>query len=194
VTDQNHHIPVINKISRFFHIKKAKYIFVVLDDERMLNHILEPVIPGQEKKGKVIHHFLLSETDYSAYRQVMNFTNDKVIDGLMVTGLNQLIDKYGDLCIDTLNKARDAFENIDLPIVWIIDKISLGKIIRDASDFYQMRHLPDFHIPSTIEDTKILLDINFFFNPYPGDKETDPGFLEKQLKKLSEPFISRATR
>jgi len=176
----------IDIINRFFNIKRTKYIFVLLEDERMLNHLLEAVIDGQERKGKVIHHFLLSDTDFSVYRQIKNFTQQKILDGLMVSGLNELIDKYGDHCVDTLNKSRDAFVNIGLPIVWIITKNTLGRILWGASDFYQMRHLPDFHIQGTSAENKTEFDNHFFYNPYPGDKEIDSDYLEKQLGTLSK--------
>ncbi len=174
----------IDILRGFFSLKRAKYTFVLLDDERMLNTLLDSVSDKLERKGKVIHHFLLKENDISIYRQVLQYTQQKQIDGIMVSGINELIDQYGTPCVDMLNKSRDAFVHTGLPIIWIINRNTLGKIIRGASDFYQMRHFPDIEIQSTIAEQKKWLDIHFFYDPSLNDIDTDTNYLETQLAAL----------
>ena len=79
------------------------------------------------------------------------------------------------------NRSRDAFQRIDIPIIWIIDQKNLQRIILGASDFYQMRDLPDFLISGASKSTNPRMDISFFYNPNPGDKDIDESYLEKQL-------------
>ena len=181
MSEQNQSPREINKITGFFRTRKSKYIFVILEDERLLNDILVPVIDTYEKKGLEVRHFPLKLTDYYVFQQIAKSAYHSGLQGLIVSGLNELIEKYGETFIDNLNRSRDAFQRLAVPIIWIIDQKNLQRIIRGASDFYQMRDLPDFHIQGAAKDTIPRLDINFFYNPYPGDKDIDVSYLEKQL-------------
>lgn len=182
MTEQNQSPREINKIISFFRTRKSKYIFVVLEDERLLSDLLVPVMDAYEKKESEVLHFPLKQTDYYVFQQIgQSMANHPGLQGLIVSGLNELFERYGERFIDNLNRSRDAFQRIDIPIVWVIDQKSLQRIIRGAPDFYQMRDLPDFHISGASKSTNPRMDINFFYNPYPGDKDIDESYLERQL-------------
>lgn len=132
----------------FFRHKLFKYIFMVLDDQRILEYLIVKVQVQLEQGGKKILKLPLSEDDHYAYRQVKNFLESEkegACDGLIVTGLNALIYRHGAKAIELLNTSRDAFSRFHLPIVFVVNLEILKRIIKGAPDLYNMRDLPDLH-------------------------------------------------
>jgi len=186
VTTPNPSLQEINKILRFFHTQKSKYIFIVLEDERMLNDILDPIITVYEKEGKEVTHYTLKPTNYFVYQQIHQWAFHPDIKGLFVSGFNELIEKFGDTFLDNLNRSRDAFKRMAIPIAWIVDQNSLSRIIRGASDFYHLRELSDFHFLGSPPNSHPRQEINFFYNPYPGDRDIDEIDLEKRINTIPD--------
>ncbi len=184
MAEQNHSQFEIQKIIRFFRTKHSKYIFIVLEDDRFLNDILTPVIDTFEKEGKDILHFSLNYNDYYVFQQINRKAYYPGLQGLIVSGLNELIEKFGETFIDNLNRSRDAFQRMEIPIAWVIAPNNLKRIIRGASDFYQLRALPDFHFKGTPQNSHPLIDINFFFYPHFEVKINNTNYLEKQLASI----------
>jgi tetratricopeptide (TPR) repeat protein len=176
----------LRAISRFFNHKIPKYIFIVLDDERILNYLIVRVQIQLKKKKKEILRLRLSDTDAYAFRQVKTFLRENQCDGLMVTNLNMLIYKYGHECVDLLNKSRDAFARFHLPIVFVINTDNLKKIINGASDFYQLRELPDFHFEdSGVMDNDFLKITSREFGQI-KDSDLKASLLEEQLNIVTQ--------
>jgi tetratricopeptide (TPR) repeat protein len=172
----------LRAICRFFNHKIPKYIFIVLDDERFLNYLIVRVQIELKKKKKEILRFQLNESDAYAFRQVKTFLKENPCAGLVVTNLNMLIYKYDHECIDLLNKSRDAFARFHLPIVFVINTDNLKKIINGASDFYQLRELPDFHFEGSGVEERDVLNISFQEFDQIKDSDLKASLLEEQLK------------
>ncbi|HLP48428.1 MAG TPA: tetratricopeptide repeat protein [Candidatus Kapabacteria bacterium] len=136
----------------FFRHKLFKYIFMVLDDQRILEYLIVKVQVQLEQGGKKILKFPLSEDDHYVYRQVKDFlesNKESACDGLIITGLNALIYRHGAKAIELLNTSRDAFSRFRLPIVFVVNLEILKRIIRGAPDLYNMRDLPDLQFEGT---------------------------------------------
>jgi tetratricopeptide (TPR) repeat protein len=176
----------LRAISRFFNHKIPKYIFMVLDDERLLNYLIVRVQIELKKKKKEILRLQLIDTDVYVFRQVKTFLKEKECDGLLVTNLNMLIYKYGHECIDLLNKSRDAFARFQLPIVFVINTDNLNKIINGASDFYQLRELPDFHFEDSGVMDNDVLKITFQEFGQIKDSDLKASLLEEQLSIVTQ--------
>ena len=172
----------------FFRHKLFKYIFMVLDDQRILEYLIVNVQVQLEQGGKKILKLPLSEDDHYAYRQVKNFLESEkegACDGLIVTGLNALIYRHGAKAIELLNTSRDAFSRFRLPIVFVVNLEILKRIIRGAPDLYNMRDLPDLHFEGTWATNMDILASSF--RDYSQHELTNIDLkiqlLEKQLKR-----------
>ena len=176
----------LKKIFRFLEHKVSKYIFMVIDDERILNYLVILIQIELKKKKKEILNLKLSIENVSVYRQVRDFLGKNECYGLIITNFNSLIYKYSNDCIDQLNKSRDAFEKFHLPIVFVINKDNLTKIINGASDFYQLRDLPDFHFEGSMVEDRDFLDISFRNQDNLTDSELKASLLEEQLKIVTK--------
>jgi tetratricopeptide (TPR) repeat protein len=135
----------LEQVSRFFDRKVSRYIFLVIDDERVLKNLIADIQSRLGKKKKKIRTLELNPANPSVYFQVKAFVNKNRCDGLIITGLNALIYKYSHDTLHLLNESRDRFEDFSLPTAFVVNKANLRKIINGASDFYQLRDLPDFH-------------------------------------------------
>jgi len=177
----------LKTIIQFFNHKVSKYIFMVVDDQRILGYLIANIQIRLKKKKIEILEMPLSDTDAYVYRQVKDFLKENECDGLIVTELNPVIYKYADECIDLLNKSRDAFERFPLPIVFVVNNDNLTKIINGASDFYQLRDLPDFHF----KGKEIMAGTDVFDIELPSpdsylDAELKTELLEKQLQSMKK--------
>jgi tetratricopeptide (TPR) repeat protein len=159
---------------------------MVLDDERLLNYFIARVQIQLKKKKKEILRLQLNEADAYAFRQVKTFLKENPCDGLMVTNLNMLIYQYGHECIDLLNKSRDAFARFHLPIVFVINTDNLKKIINGASDFYQLRELPDFHFEDSGVMDNDLLELPSQELVQIRDSDLKASLLEEQLNIVAK--------
>lgn len=178
--------PGLKKIVRFFDRDVSRYIFLVSDDERILNYLIIKIQVDLRGKKKRIRKLELTEKEPSVYRQVKNFVAGKKSDGLIVTGLNPLIYKYNHECLDLLNKSRDAFKKFGLPIAFIVNTDILSKVINGASDFYQLRDLPDFHIEGPGIQERDLVNIPSRYWGQIPDSDLKAGLLEEQLEILKK--------
>lgn len=178
--------PDLKKIVRFFDRNVSRYIFLVIDDERILNYLIITIQVDLRGKKKRIRKLELTEKEPSVYRQVKNFVAGKKSDGLIVTGLNPLIYKYNHECLDLLNKSRDAFKKFGLPIAFIVNTDNLSKIINGASDFYQLRDLPDFHFKSLATPVSIFANMPFQYRDKMADSDLKAVLLEVQLEILKK--------
>jgi hypothetical protein len=183
---KNNSKPGIEKILRFFDRDVSRYIFLVSDDERILNYLIIKIQVGLRGGKKRVRKLALTEKEPSVYRQVENFVAGKKSDGLIVTGLNPLIYKYTHKCLDLLNKSRDAFKRFGLPIAFIVNTDILSKIINGASDFYQLRDLPDFHIEGPDIQERDLVNIPSRYWGQVPDSDLKAGLLEEQLEILKK--------
>lgn len=173
----------LKKIVRFFDQGVSRYIFLVIDDELTLSFLIKEILVNFIRKKKRIRILELTENERSVYRQVETFAAGEKSDGLIVTGLNLLIYKYTHECLDLLNKSRDAFKKFGLPIVFIVNTDNLSRIVNGASDFYQLRDLPDFHFKAPAgPERKEFLTVDFSYEGRIPDGDLKAGLLEKQLE------------
>jgi tetratricopeptide (TPR) repeat protein len=147
-------------IYRFFEARVARYIFLVIENEPLTRQLIRSIRIELKGRGKEIGHLKLRENENSIYNQVERFLSEYPCNGLLVSDLDLLIYKNSQDILSKLNKSRDAFEKFQLPIGFIVNHDNLKKIIKNASDFYQMRDLPDFHFTGTVEEVKTFLDID----------------------------------
>ncbi|MDQ1351579.1 MAG: hypothetical protein QG657_1884 [Acidobacteriota bacterium] len=148
--DQDNTGTQLKQIAHFFNRKRAKYILLALEDQRMLEYIIVSIQVKLKKKNKDIRHLvLLNDEECSVYHQVKKFLADNACDGLIVTNLDSLIYQNSSRTIQLLNKSRDAFERFQIPFVFVVSTNNLKKIIKGAPDFYQLRELADFHFQGT---------------------------------------------
>ncbi|MCK4766616.1 MAG: tetratricopeptide repeat protein [Candidatus Aminicenantes bacterium] len=176
----------LNIIIRFFTRRRSKYIFLVVDDERILNYLVIKVQVGLKEKNKEILDLKLKEENLSVYGQVKAIFEKETVDGLIITNLNRLIYKHADECINLLNISRDAFANFDIPMAFVVNSDNLSKIINGASDFYQLRDLPDFHFVGTGIEEKELMSLDMSRVDSYADSDLKAELLEEQLKILNE--------
>ncbi|UCH95616.1 MAG: tetratricopeptide repeat protein [Candidatus Aminicenantes bacterium] len=169
-------------IYRFFETRIARYIFLVIDNEPLARQLIRRIQLELNGQGKEIGHLKLKENENSIYSQVEHFLAETQCNGLLVSDLDLLIYKNSRETLSKLNKARDAFEKFQLPIGFIVNHDNLKKIIRSASDFYQMRDLPDFHFTGSVEEEKTFLDIDDSTLELYPDENLKIDFLEEQLR------------
>lgn len=132
-------------VNRFFELKISRYVFLVIDDQRILKDLIAVIQNQLGKKKKEILLLELSMEKSSIYSQVKAFLDKNKCDGLIITKIDELFSRYPDESLFYLNMSRDGFEDFPLPIALVANKASLKKIINGASDFYQLRDLPEFH-------------------------------------------------
>ncbi len=168
----------LEQISRFFERKVSRYIFLVIDDERVLKNLIAEIQSRLGKKKKKIRTLELNEENPSVYFQVKAFVDKNRCDGLIITGLNALIYKYSHDTLHLLNKSRDGFEDFSLPTAFVVNKANLKKIINGASDFYQLRDLPDFHFEGLEPG---ITNRNFLSISVPQPYDFKDSFLKIQL-------------
>jgi tetratricopeptide (TPR) repeat protein len=176
----------LKKLYRFFHNRVSKYIFLVIDDERILNYLIIRIQVELRTQKREILHFSLTEETASIYDQVRHFLEQSRADGLIVTHLNRLIYRNPKECINKLNKARDAFERFHIPIIFTVNRENLKKIIVDAPDFYQLRDLPDFHFKGSQIRDRDMMNLNIeAIERYP-DADLKADLLNRQLAILKK--------
>jgi len=177
----------LKQIYRFFERKVSRYIFLVIDDQRILKDFIAGIQNRSGKKKKKVAVLDLNEENPSVYFQVKEFLDKDKCDGLIITGLNSLIYKYSHETIHLLNKSRDGFEDFSIPMAFVVNKANLKKIINGASDFYQLRDLPDFHFEGAASKTgEMNRDFLNISVPQPYDFEDSSlkaQLLEEQLEK-----------
>jgi hypothetical protein len=169
-------------IYRFFETRIARYIFLVIDNEPLARQLIRRIQLELNVQGKEIGHLKLKENENSIYSQVEHFLAENQYNGLLVSDMDLLIYKNSRETLSKLNKSRDAFERFKLPIGFIVNHDNLKKITRIASDFYQMRDLPDFHFTGSVEEEKTFLDIDYSTLELYPDEDLKIGFLEEQLR------------
>jgi len=167
---------------RFFKTTIDRYIFLVIDNDPLARQLIRRIQLKLKASGKEIGHLELGENEPSVYNQVEHFLSANRCNGLLISELDLLIYKNPQETLPLLNKARDAFEKFRIPIGFIVNQDNLKKIIRFASDFYQMRDLPDFHFPGTAEVRNTLLDIDDSALELFPDEDLKAHILEEQLR------------
>lgn len=130
-------------VNRFFELKISRYIFLVIDDQRILKDLIA-VIQNQLRKEEILVLELDMEKS-SIYSQVKEFFDKNKGDGLIITKIDELLSRYPDESLFYLNMSRDGFEDFPLPIALVVNEASFKKNINGTSDFYQIRDLPEFH-------------------------------------------------
>lgn len=182
MNSQNDSQRELSIIYRFFETQTARYIILVIDNEPLGRLLIRRIQLQLKVVGKEIGHLKLKENENSIYNQVEHFLTENRYNGLLVSDLDLLIYKNARDTLSGLNKARDAFEGFQLPIGFIVNQDNLKKIIRSASDFYQMRDLPDFHFTGALEAEKTFLDIDDSTHELYPDENLKIEFLEEQLR------------
>jgi len=173
-------------IARFFENQIPRYIFLVIDNEPLAQQLILNIGKELKGRGKEIGHLKLEENEISIYSQIERFLSGSPCNGLLLSGMDLLICKNSQEKLSKLNKARDAFEKFLLPIAFIVNNDSLKKIIRIASDFYQMRDLPDFHFTGTVEEKKEIIEIDDSITELYPDEDLKIELLEEQLLVLGK--------
>ncbi|HLP59312.1 MAG TPA: hypothetical protein VK186_10805 [Candidatus Deferrimicrobium sp.] len=173
-------------IYRFFENQISRYIFLVIDNELLVHQLILNIRNELKGRNKEICHLKLEENEISIYSQIGRFLSENPCNGLLLSGMNLLINRNAQETLSKLNRARDAFEKFRLPIAFIVNNDSLKKIIRIASDFYQMRDLPDFHFTGTgEEDESVSYGEESFTALYP-DEDLKIDILEEHLLWLEK--------
>jgi hypothetical protein len=167
-------------IYRFFENQIPKYIFLVIDSEPLAQQLILNIRNELKGRGKEIGHLKLEENGISIYSQIERFLSETPCNGLLLSGMDLLIYKNSQETLSKFNRARDAFEKFQLPMAFIVNNDSLKKIIRIASDFYQMRDLPDFHFTGAGEEEE-----ESFTALYP-DEDLKIDLLEEHLLWLEK--------
>lgn len=177
----------IKKIVRFFNRTHSKYIFLVVDDQRILKDIITQVQTGLKEKDKEIGLLKLSAENPSIYRQVHDYCQENTVNGLIVSEVNLLIYRDPKQGINLLNKSRDAFSKFRIPIAFVVNSDNLKRIITGASDFYQFRHLPDFHFKGSFRRDEGYFDASLFDLDYIADSQLKAELFEEQLARINPP-------
>ena len=176
----------LKKIYRFFKNQVAKYILLVVDDQRIFNYLIIQAQVELKKHGKEILHLKLKEDNFSIFHQVEEFLAGNRCNGLIVSNVNTLIYRNEKETIEKLNRSRDAFEKFRIPVIFVLNNDNLKKIINGAADFYQLRDLPDFHFEGTIIEDREILDINIPQVESYADSDLKAELLEEQLRIIDK--------
>ena len=172
----------LKQIARFFEHSIPKYIFLVIDDERLARMLIDRIRSELKARAREIGYLKLAGQDTAVFRRVERFLAGNRCDGLIVSGLNGPVYRDPVTTLSQLNKARDAFERFSLPMAFIVNRDTLKKIIQSASDFYQLRDLPDFHFAGTVEEERMMIDIPASMIDTTPDAGLKAGLLEGQLR------------
>jgi len=100
----------LKKIYRFFKNQVSKYIFLVVDDQRILNYL---IIQAQVELKKQVEEFLAGN----------------LCNGLIVSNVNTLIYRYEKETTEKLNRSRDTFEKFRIPVIFVLNNDNLKNII-----------------------------------------------------------------
>ena len=174
------------KILRFFDNRKPKYIFLVVDSIFLSEKFISFIKSATQSSGKIIEKLDLVENQQSIYTQTEHFLKHFPADGLLITGVDDLIYSNPDKILPSLNLSRDAFEKFGIPIAFFVNRENRIQIIQRASDFYQMRDLPDFEFKTPPEGNLDLLDLMWPFSCLSSDPKSMEQVIESQLARIEQ--------
>ena len=175
-----------SKILRFFDNRKPKYILLIVDSIFLTEKFISFIQSATRSSGKTIETLELADNQQTIYTQTESFLERFPADGLLITGVDNLIYSDPDKILPSLNLSRDAFEKFGIPIAFCMNQENRIQIIQRASDFYQMRDLPDFEFKTPPEDNLDLLDLMWPFSGLSSDPKHMEQVIEGQLAKIEQ--------
>ncbi len=152
-------------IERFFcNNKKGAFLFVVGNDERLRNEILDKNKLLTKAKNVNIETFSFDkdfDKDQSLMRNLVSFLKSKPADGLVLLDLEYLLldDIETEMVLRQINFSREALLELNKPILFWLKAETTGKFANQATDIYNQRGSSNLYFDYNFsKNTKMAID------------------------------------
>ena len=188
-TPQNPEVQqAVKRLSRFLTRGNASgYGFCVADDERHIPHINKSLLTQTANKNiKAEHIFLSPDSDLPLIEQFKKPAAKALIVGGLFDFLMRRPDKTG---FTELNFIREAVVNLDIPIIFWVNRRTLSDIGNYAHDFFSQRAFATHFIETPAEIVKTTRSLQIENNSTQEEQEKTANrilLLSEQLEKMQQ--------